>query len=138
MSVRDRMLWSGRSDEEIERSVESLKKTRKERKMNSLKNKITVVRDVIEIINEGFESVAINQCAVLKMEGFQNGQYEGDPRFENLDTQNATLEEKHMAIDWYAGQIIKIIDERAWHGINSLINTCDMFAPKEWIEDETI
>lgn len=32
------------------------------------------------------------------------------------------------ALEWYAGQILSVVDQEAWYAVNSLINTVDRFA----------
>lgn len=32
-------------------------------------------------------------------------------------------------LEWYAGQILDVIESRAWFAVNSLVNVCDKFAP---------
>ena len=32
-------------------------------------------------------------------------------------------------LEWYAGQILDIVDNDRWFAVNSLINCCDKFAP---------
>jgi len=34
-------------------------------------------------------------------------------------------------VEWYAGQILEIIDDKAWHAVNSLINCLDKFCPEQ-------
>lgn len=34
------------------------------------------------------------------------------------------------SIEWYAGQILDIVDERKWFAVNSWINCVDKFAPE--------
>lgn len=33
-------------------------------------------------------------------------------------------------VEWYAGQLLDLVDTRAWFGINSWMNCVDKFAPK--------
>ena len=54
MSVRDRMLWSGRSDEEIERSVELMKQIREKRHTVELQSE-TCCDECMDIIHNHFD-----------------------------------------------------------------------------------
>lgn len=35
-----------------------------------------------------------------------------------------------MQLEWYAGQLLGMVDERAWHGVNSWINCTDKFTTR--------
>lgn len=34
-------------------------------------------------------------------------------------------------VEWYAGQLLAIVDAEAWHAVNTLINVVDRFAPAD-------
>ena len=103
--------------------------------MKTLTEKIRIVRQCIDRIDTGAEVTAKGQCEVLSESGFIDGQYTGAKELEGLKMEELTLEQKHITVDWYAGQIISIINKEAWYCVNSLINTCDKFAPVEWMDD---
>jgi len=33
-------------------------------------------------------------------------------------------------VEWYAGQLLSIVDKKAWYAINSIINCLDRFCPE--------
>jgi len=78
---------------------------------------------------------AKGQCEVLIESGFIDSQHQGAKELDGMIMEDATDKQKLMAIEWYAGQIISIINKEAWYCVNSLINTCDKFAPVEWMDD---
>lgn len=40
-----------------------------------------------------------------------------------------TKPEGHAAVEWYAGQILDIVDGKHWFAMNSLLNCVDKFVP---------
>lgn len=41
-----------------------------------------------------------------------------------------TAEKPEHIVEWYAGQLLDIVDNEAWFAMNSLINALDRFAPE--------
>ena len=39
--------------------------------------------------------------------------------------------DENETIEWFAGQILDVVDSRAWFAVNSLINCCDKFCPEK-------
>jgi len=43
-----------------------------------------------------------------------------------------------MTVEWYAGQLLDIVDKKAWFAMNSLINCVDKFCPEPTQSEATL
>lgn len=52
----------------------------------------------------------------------------GAVRNQHLGKTDMTPDE---TVEWYAGQILDVLEERAWFAVNSVINCVDKFCPAQ-------
>jgi hypothetical protein len=80
----------------------------------------TVVRACIKDLDEGGMGAVDRTIASLKDAGAVRNIHVGKDSFSADETE-----------EWYAGQIIDILENKGWHAVNSLINCVDKFAPED-------
>lgn len=85
----------------------------------------TVVRDAVLAIEKGGPDDAILHIkkvqAALTERGLEAGYHIGD----------AGEDGSERCIEWYAGQLLDIVDHEAWFAMNSFINCLDKFCPEK-------
>jgi hypothetical protein len=79
------------------------------------------VRSVIAALDRSGPADVGTIVQPLRDLGIQPGVHVG-----RTDMKPGSLE----ALEWYAGQILEVVDREAWFAMNSLINCCDKFAPE--------
>lgn len=78
-----------------------------------------LIRKVIKDLDGAKPDKAPQVVAPLRAAGITPGMHQGAGEFSG----------GRMTLEWYAGQILEVIDVQAWHCVNSVINVCDKFAP---------
>jgi len=86
-----------------------------------------IVRNAVLTIDSGDVGEAKVQAEIvrkaLKDRGLDKGCHVGaSPSF--------LMEDEHT-IEWYAGQLLDIVDREAWFAMNSFINCLDKFCPEK-------
>lgn len=81
----------------------------------------TVVRECIKFLSEGSTERAENVTVMLKQAGAVRNIHLG---------RKDLIEGSDEAVEWYAGQIIDVLESEKWFAVNSLINCVDRFAPE--------
>ncbi len=80
----------------------------------------SVVRACIsELDNGGLESVESVKTQLIAA---------GAVRNVHVGKKDFTPDEQ---VEWYAGQILDILENQSWFAVNSLINCVDKFAPEQ-------
>lgn len=77
------------------------------------------VRECVKELDEGGPQVASNVLTKLKQAG----------AIRNINIRSAPMTD-HEILDWYAGQLVDILEDKANFAVNSIINCCDKFAPE--------
>jgi len=92
--------------------------------MNDLRN---ILRSVVKRISEGTESIALQEIELvreaLKERGLESNCHVGKMQ--------AFLNEGEHTLEWYAGQLLDIVDRKSWFAMNSYINALDQFCPED-------
>ena len=95
-----------------------------------------MLRKGMAVVSKGSEAQAYNFRNELVMAGFVGNQWEGDSKLkaipEDKEPKDYKEWERCRIMEWYAGQIIAVVEHEAWFAVNSLVNTTDKFAKKEW------
>ena len=86
----------------------------------------SVVRDCINELDEGGMSAVENVKSKLTAAGAVRNIHVGKKDFTSDET-----------VEWYAGQILDILENQSWFAVNSLINCVDKFAPEVSDGNET-
>ena len=86
-----------------------------------------IVRRAVLNISDGGIIEAISNARevreVLKERGLEANCHQGKP------SEFFTNEE--LTIEWYAGQLLDIVDNQSWFAMNSFINCLDKFCPEK-------
>lgn len=81
-----------------------------------------LVRQCISDLDTNGQQAVPSVIQRLKAGGAISGQHVGRIDMESGST---------MAVEWYAGQILSILESESWFAVNSLINCVDKFCPLE-------
>lgn len=84
--------------------------------------KTALLRACAADIESGSPETAKAWVAKLEAGGFSALQHQGDPKESFRGDPLKTLE-------WYGGQLISMVKQDQWFGINSWLNCVDKFAP---------
>lgn len=88
------------------------------------KELIFLVREVIDSVDNGNEHTINDLVQPLRDVGITPNVHEGRGK-EMVNTDVG----QRMMVEWYAGQLLSIVDNKAWHCVNSIVNTKNKFAP---------
>lgn len=95
--------------------------------MNDLRK---ILRTVVKRIEDRDVSTALHDVefvrVALKERGLEANCHVGQSKDFLSDVEHA--------VEWYAGQLLDIVDNRLWYAMNSYVNCLDKFCPAE---DET-
>jgi hypothetical protein len=82
----------------------------------------TRLRETVERLASGGVETVPSVLSELKALGAVRGVHQG-----RTDMANGSDE----CVEWYAGQIVDVLEEKAWFAVNSVCNCVDKFCPAE-------
>jgi hypothetical protein len=77
------------------------------------------VRSCVILLDKGGEEVVSIVIQRLKNAGAIN----------NIHVGNSDLD-SDQTVEWYAGQILEVLEKEQWFAVNSIINCLDKFCPE--------
>lgn len=78
-----------------------------------------LVRSVAKEVDKGFPTSMVEAVRPLREAGISPGMKEGINEQAN----------RRDTLEWYAGQLLDIVEKRSWFAVNSWLNCIDKFAP---------
>lgn len=81
----------------------------------------TLIRDIVDKLAKGEPGDAIDLVQPLRDAGIEPNMKVG--------LEQEAYEEGRTRMEWYAGQILDVVDSKSWLAVNSIVNCVDRFCP---------